>query len=68
MSLNERIIALTEETNELLSKETAIGSHDFIKVAVSLMNFSELALNFEKLELEERKEVEFEWIWKEKLI
>ena len=68
MSLNERIIVLTEEVNDLLSKESPIDSQDFIKLAGSLMNFSDLASNLERLEQEERKEVEFEWIWKEKAI
>ena len=43
MSLNERIIALTEEVNEMLSKESPIDSQNFIKLAGSLMNFSDLA-------------------------
>ena len=43
MSLNERIIALTQEVNEFLSKESPIGSEDFIKLAGRLMNFSDLA-------------------------
>ena len=43
MTLNERIIALNEEVNELLSNESPIGSQDFIKLAESLMNFSHLA-------------------------
>ncbi len=68
MSLNERIIALTDEVNELLSKETPIGSQDFINLAIRLMNFSDLSSSLENLEQEERKEVEFEWIWKENII
>ena len=64
MSFNERIIALTEEVNDLLSKESPISSQDFINLAIRLMNFSDLSSSFEKLEHEERKEVEFEWIWK----
>ena len=59
MSLNERIIALTEEVNDLLSKESPIVSLDFINLATRLMNFSDLASNLERLEQEERKEVEF---------
>jgi hypothetical protein len=43
MTLNERIIALTEEVNDFLSKESLIGSADFIKLAENLMNFSLLA-------------------------
>ncbi len=31
------------------------------------MNFSDLPPFLERLELEEKKEVEFEWIWKEKI-
>jgi hypothetical protein len=68
MSLNERIIALTEEVNDVLSKETPIVSLDFINLATRLMNFSDLASNLERLEQEERKEVEFEWIWKVNII
>ena len=68
MSLNERIIALTEEVNDLLSKESPIVSLDFINLATRLMNFSDLASNLERLEQEERKEVEFEWIWKDNII
>jgi hypothetical protein len=51
----------------LLSKEVPIKSDDFIKLASSLMNFSDLPPFLERLELEEKKEVEFEWIWKERI-
>ena len=50
MSLNERIITLTEEVNDLLSKEGPIGSQEFIELAATLMNFSDLASNLERLE------------------
>lgn len=50
MSLNERIISLTEEVNYILSKESEISSHDFMKIAARLLNFSDLASNFEKIE------------------
>jgi hypothetical protein len=65
MSLNERIIALTEEVNDLLAKDNPIGSQDFIELAASVMNFSDLESHLDKLVSEERKESEFEWIWKE---
>ena len=68
MSLNERIVALTEEVNDLFSKENPIGSKDFINLAICLMNYSDLSSSLERLEQEERKEVEFEWIWKENII
>lgn len=68
MSLNEKIIALTEEVNCLMSKENPIVSQDFIKLATCLMNFSDIASSLENLEQEERKEVEFEWIWKDSII
>jgi hypothetical protein len=50
MSLKERIIALTEEVNNLLSKDNPINSQDFIKLAANLMNFSDLASSLERLE------------------
>ena len=50
MTLNERIIALTEEVNNLLSKDSPIRSQDFIKLAASLMNFSDLASNLERID------------------
>ena len=50
MSLNERIIALTEEVNDLLSKESAIESQNFIKLAARLLNFSDLGSNLDNLE------------------
>jgi hypothetical protein len=68
MTLNERIIALTEEVNDLLSKDTPISSEEFIELGVSVMNYSDLASYLDQLESEERKEAEFEWIWKENLI
>jgi hypothetical protein len=68
MSLNERIIALTEEVNDLLTKDSPIRSQDFINLAVRLMNFSDLSSSLENLEQEERKEVEFEWIWKNSIV
>ncbi len=68
MNLNEKIIGITEEVNNFLSKDVPLGSQDFIKLANELMNFSDLASSLERLESEERKEVEFEWIWKENII
>ena len=68
MSLNERTIAITEEVNGLLSKDSPISSQDFIKLAASVMNFSDLSLKLEIMEQEDRKDVEYEWIWKENLI
>jgi hypothetical protein len=68
MSFNERIIALTEQLNDLMSKESPIGSQEFIKLALRVMNFADLTSNLEQLEQEERKEAEFEWIWKESLV
>ena len=65
MSLNERIIVLTEEINDLLSKDNPISSQEFIELAVSVMNYSDLASHLDQLESEERKESELEWIWKE---
>ena len=64
MSLNERIVALNEDVNDLLSRDSPIDSNKFIKLAANLMNFSDLASNLERLDQEERKEVEYEWIWK----
>jgi hypothetical protein len=43
MSLNERIIGLTEEVNDLLLKDSPIGSQEFIELATSVMNYSDLA-------------------------
>ena len=68
MSLNERIIALTEEVNYIMSKENPIGSEQFINLALRVMNFADLTSNLQQLEQEERKEAEFEWIWKEDLV
>ena len=68
MSFNERIIALTEQVNDLMSKESPIGSQEFIKLALRVINFADLTSNLEQLEQEERKEAEFEWIWKESLV
>jgi hypothetical protein len=39
MSLNDRIIALTEEVNNLIFNDIPIGSEDFIKLAARVMNF-----------------------------
>ncbi len=47
-----------------MSKENPIGSQNFIKLALKVMNFSELSSKLELIENEERKETEFEWIWK----
>jgi hypothetical protein len=68
MSLNEKIIALAEEVNDLLSKESPIVSQDFINLATRVMNFSDLASNLKRLDQEERKDVEYEWIWKDNII
>ena len=50
MTLKNRITALTEEVNDLLSKGTPIGSQEFIELAASLINFSDLASNLERIE------------------
>ncbi len=63
MTLNQRIIALTEEVNSLISKDTPIGSTEFIELAISVMNFSDLSDFLNPIEYEEREDVEFEWIW-----
>ena len=49
----------------LLSNEIDITSQAFIKLAVKVMSFSDLASHLASLESEERKEVEFDWIWKD---
>ncbi len=38
-----------------------------MKIALESMNFSDLARHLNVLEQEERKEAEFDWIWKEHL-
>jgi hypothetical protein len=68
MALNERIIALTEQINDFMSKENPIGSEEFIKLALNVMNFDDLNSNLEELQKEERKEVEFDWMWKERIV
>ena len=52
----------------MLEKDIPIGSQEFIDLAVSVMNYSDLASHLDQLESEERKDAEFEWIWKEKVI
>jgi len=49
----------------LLSNEIDITSQAFIKLAVKVMSYSDLASHLASLESEERKEVEFDWIWKD---
>jgi hypothetical protein len=51
-----------------MSKENPIGSEEFIKLALNVMNFADLNSNLEELEKEERKEVEFDWMWKESIV
>ena len=63
--LNQKIISLTNDVNDLFAKEIPLGSSEFIKLAMKIMNFSDLAGSFERLNQEERKEAEFDWIWKE---
>ena len=43
MSLNEKIIAVSEDINQLLSKDIPIDSQNFMKLAVNVMNISDLA-------------------------
>lgn len=45
MSINEKITAIIQDVNAILSKQTPISSKKFIKLAVRLMNMSDLALN-----------------------
>ncbi len=59
MSLKGKIIALSEEVNDALSKENPLGSQYFLKLTTRLMNFANLSSSLERLEQEERKEVEF---------
>ena len=62
------MIGLTDDVSDVLAKENPLGSSDFIKLAIKLMNFSEIAGSLERLNQEERKEAEFEWICKEKIV
>lgn len=50
MSLNEKIIEITQQADDFLSNDDPIGSQDFIKLADKLMNFSNLSSSLEKLE------------------
>ena len=65
LTLNQQIITLTNDVNDVLAKENPLGSSDFIKLAIRVMNFSDIAGSLERLNQEERKEAEFECIWKE---
>ena len=49
----------------MLTKDDPTDSDNFIQLSTSLMNFSDLPSTLERLEFEEKKEVDFEWIWKE---
>ncbi len=49
----------------LLSKEIDITSQGFINLAIKVMSFSDLASKFPLFKSEERKETEFDWIWKD---
>ena len=49
-----------------MSKENPIGSEEFIKLALNVMNFADF--NLEELQKEERKEAEFDWMWKESIV
>ena len=62
------MIGLTDDVSDVLAKENPLGSSDFIKLAIKVMNFSEIAGSLERLNQEERKEAEFEWICKEKIV
>ena len=62
------MIGLTDDVSDVLAKENPLGSSDFIKLAIKVMNFSDIAGSLERLNQEERKEAEFEWIWKEKKV
>ena len=59
MTLNEKIIGITQQANDFLSKDNPIGSQDFINLAGRLMNLSDLASDLEKLVQEERKDIEY---------
>jgi hypothetical protein len=62
------MIGLTDDVSDVLAKENPLGSSDFIKLSIKVMNFSEIAGSLDRLNQEERKEAEFEWIWKEKKV
>ena len=62
------MIGLTDDVSDVLAKENPLGSSDFIKLAIKVMNFSDIAESLERSNQEERKEAEFEWIWKEKKV
>ena len=68
MSLNERIMTLTQQVNDFLSKDTKIDSQKFIELSAKMINYSDLASHLDILESEERKESEYDWIWKENTI
>ena len=49
MPLNERILALSEEVKDLLSKNNSIDSDKFIDLAVRVMNYSDLVSHLDQL-------------------
>jgi hypothetical protein len=63
--MKDKIIAISDQVKQLLDKNLTIDSQGFIDLAVKVMNFSDLSSNLVSIESEERKESEFQWIWKE---
>jgi hypothetical protein len=63
--MKDKIIAISDQVKQLLDKNLTIDSQGFIELAVKVMNFSDLSSNLVSIESEERKESEFQWIWKE---
>ena len=65
MTLKQSLEALFENINYLNQKQEPLTPLAFMSVASDVMNFLDLNIAYKNIVNEERKEIEFQWIYSE---
>ena len=65
MTLKQSLEALFENINYLNQKQEPLTPLAFMSVASDVMNFLDLNIAYKNIVNEERKEIEYQWIYSE---
>ena len=66
-AIRDKIDIIIQKVENYLDNEDPITSEAFIKLANDLMNVHDIAVDFENISNEERKETEYEWVYSKDL-
>ena len=67
MAIRDKVNIIIEQVENFLENEDPVTSEAFIQLANDLMNFRDIAVHFENISNEERKENEYEWVYSKDL-